>query len=143
MTLVVFGGAVVVWISLAAPNAFALQLVLRKMRGEAPQFWNALFVTAIAGLAVQIVGLVLSLAWGTAASLWAFFILSAFLYSKLLRLSSGSEVTFGQSLAIICAQFTLTIALLILFFYIFVVLFYWEPIDLKLLRWYSQIFHQR
>jgi len=72
MTLVVFGGAVVGWICLAVPNAFALQLVLRKMRGEAPHYWNAFFTTAISGLAVQIAGLLLSLAWGTAASLWVF-----------------------------------------------------------------------
>ncbi|MFM7610616.1 MAG: hypothetical protein ACKO9A_17335 [Alphaproteobacteria bacterium] len=137
MTLVVFGGAVVGWICLAVPNAFALQLVLRKMRGEAPHYWNAFFTTAISGLAVQIAGLLLSLAWGTAASLWAFFILSAFLYSKLLRLRSGSEVSLGQSLAIIFAQFILTIAILTLFFYVFVVLFYWEPIDVKLLRWFN------
>ena len=141
MPPVVFGGAVVGWICLAVPNAFALQLMMRKMRGEAPHYWNAFFTTAISGVAVQIAGLLLSLALGSAASLWAFFILSAFLYSKLLRLPSGSEVSLGQSLAIICAQLTLTITLLTLFFYVYVVLFYWEPIDVKLLRWYNQMVH--
>ena len=141
MPPVVFGGAVVGWICLAVPNAIALQLVMRKMRGEAPHYRNAFFTTAISGVAVQIAGLLLSLALGSAASLWAFFILSAFLYSKLLRLPSGSEVSLGQSLTIICAQLTLTIALLTLFFYVYVVLFYWEPIDVKLLRWYNQMVH--
>jgi hypothetical protein len=139
MTLIFFGGAVIAWICLAVPNAFALQLVLRKIRGEAPHYWNAFFTTAISGVAVQFAGLVLSLALGSAASLLASFILPAFLYSKLLRLPSGSEVSLGQTLAIICAQLTLTIALLISLFYISVLLFYWEPIDIVLLRWYNQI----
>jgi len=115
MTLIFFGGAAVAWICLALPNALAIQFLLRRMRGEAPNYWNAFFATVVSGATAQLASLALFFAFGSAASLLVFFILAVFLYSKLLRLPSGNEVSYGQSLAILFMQFVLPVALLFSF----------------------------
>ena len=114
-----FVGNVIAWVCMAVPNAFLMQLLLRRMRGEAPHYQNAFFVTATSGVAAQLAGFALLSSVGAPASLLGSLILVVFLYSKLLRLPSGGEVSHGQSLAIICAQFILTSAILLSFFYIF------------------------
>jgi putative effector of murein hydrolase LrgA (UPF0299 family) len=76
-------------------------------------------ITAISGVAAQLAGFALLSSIGLPASILGSLILVMFLYSKLLRLPSGGEVTLGQSLAIVCAQFILTSSSLLSFFYVF------------------------
>ncbi len=119
MIPVVFVGNVFAWVCMAVPNAFLMQLLLRRMRGEAPYHRNAFFITATSGVAAQLAGFALLSSIGAPASLLGSLLLVMFLYSKLIRLPSGGEVSHGQSLVIICAQFILTSAILLSFFYVF------------------------
>jgi hypothetical protein len=107
------------WICIAIVNVFLVQFLLQRMRGEAPHYLNAFFATAISGVAAQLAGFALFSSFGAPASLLGSLILGVFLYSKLLRLPSGGEVSYGQSLVIVFAQFILIISTLLSFLYVF------------------------